>query len=122
MTVPCLALPVDRALPCPARRTAGAGGSSAADAVNTIYVGNLPATVDEYVLACTFVHFGPVTHVQVRSRVVQAGRVLGGQEGCEGRVNGEVLMLLSHWLSLGQTLWGRGRGESAGDCPLGETS
>ena len=42
---------------------------AANDTVNTVYVGNLCATVDEYVLACTFVHFGPITNVQVRAAV-----------------------------------------------------
>jgi peptidyl-prolyl isomerase E (cyclophilin E) len=34
-------------------------------AVSTVYVGNLPASVDEYLLMVAFAPFGPITHVQV---------------------------------------------------------
>lgn len=37
------------------------------DGITTIYVGNLPGTVDEYLLLCAFAPFGPITHVQVGS-------------------------------------------------------
>ncbi|GAB4818273.1 hypothetical protein N2152v2_005319 [Parachlorella kessleri] len=39
--------------------------ASPTNEVVTVYVGNLPAAVDEYTLACTFMHFGPVVHVQI---------------------------------------------------------
>ncbi|PSC68050.1 hypothetical protein C2E20_8322 [Micractinium conductrix] len=35
------------------------------DGISTVYVGNLPSTVDEYMLLCAFAPFGPITHVQV---------------------------------------------------------
>ena len=42
----------------------GVGGAADPGAVSTVYVGNLPATVDEYTLMCAFAPFGPITHVQ----------------------------------------------------------
>ena len=50
--------------------------ASPTNEVVTVYVGNLPAAVDEYTLACTFMHFGPVVHVQVRVRAYLGGMLV----------------------------------------------
>ncbi|KAL4436558.1 hypothetical protein ABPG75_003697 [Micractinium tetrahymenae] len=54
----------------PPARTGGDDAGSQPDStdsegITTVYVGNLPGTVDEYLLLCAFAPFGPITHVQV---------------------------------------------------------
>ena len=57
-----------RRFPAPLRPPAvlpAGSSSSSSEGITTVYVGNLPGTVDEYLLVCAFAPFGPITHVQV---------------------------------------------------------
>jgi hypothetical protein len=73
--------------PHPAPPRPAAHPPPAADgAVSTVYVGNLPASVDEYLLMVAFAPFGPITHVQARRLEEGGGGGHWGGRGGEGGV------------------------------------